>query len=161
MTDFHHKQIMVPLLACQTVLACSKVHKCTPYFVSMLQIHFRKCLSHMRFAFSNASRWAYCSRENNLPTSLLSCHSLTGMISVHKNLHCKQESRWIWNVGRNFLLQLYSWSWVDGLCPILFLERVHINLWNCWVGYKFQVHVIFQISKHMKDLFQISLAWQR
>ena len=83
------------------------------------------------------------------------------MISVHKNSHYKWESNWLWHVGRDFIFQIYSWSRLDGVSPILFLERVHINIWNPWVEYKFRVHVIFQIRKHMKDLLQISLVWQR
>ena len=100
-------------------------------------------------------------QENNVPTSWSSCHSLTSMSRVHKNSHYKWDSKWIWHVRWDFLLQIYSWIRVYGVRPILFLERVHINLWNCWLEYKFRAHVIFQIIKHMKDLLHMSLAWQR
>ena len=63
LNDCHHKQVMVQLLVCQKFLACSDVHTCTPYFASMLQIHFRRYLSHMRFAPLNVSRWAHFSRK--------------------------------------------------------------------------------------------------
>ena len=126
----------------------------------MLQIHFRRCLSHMRFASSNSSRWEHCSIKKYT-------HFLIILSKSHQHgqrpqtFALKWDSKWLWHVGRDFFFQLYSWSRLDGVRPILFLKIFHINIWNCWVKYKFRVHVLFQISKHMKDLLQISLAWQR
>ena len=124
LTYYHHKQMMVQLLVCQQLLACSGVHKCTPYFYLMLKFYFWRCFSHIRFASLNASIWKNCSRRqctHFLIVSWSSCHSLTRMIRVHQNSHCKRDSKWIWHVGQDFLLQIYSWSWVDGVRPILFL----------------------------------------
>ena len=75
-------------------------------------------------------------QEKNVPTSWSSCHTLTSMIRVHKNSHYKWESKWLWHVGRDLLLQLYSWSRLDKVCPIIFLEIFHINILNCWFEYK-------------------------
>ena len=55
--------MIVRLLVFQTFLTCCEFHECTLYFASILQIHFQRCLSHMRFASLNASRWTHCSRK--------------------------------------------------------------------------------------------------
>ena len=66
------------------------------------------------------------------------------MIIIHKNAYCKSDTKWCWHIRRDLLLQLYYWSILVGVRPILFLERVHINICNYWVEYKFGVHVILK-----------------
>ena len=160
LTDYHHKQIMVQLLVCQTLSSCSKVHKCTSYFDSMLKIHFQRCLSHMSFASSNASRWAHCSRKQYT-------HFLIGL-----SQSCQHDQRpktcalqmgvplalACWSVipPSNLLLEFSGQSTsntVFGKIPYQYLELLG--------KYKLRVHVIFQISKHMKYFLKMSLMWQR
>ena len=160
LTVYHHKQTMVQLLVCQTFLACIKVHECTSYFDSMLKIHFKRCLSHMSFASSNASRWAHCSRKQ-------CTHFLIGLSQSHQ--HDQRPKTFALQMGvqvalvcwsvlppSNLLLEFSEQSTsntVFGKSPYQYLKLLG--------KYKFRVHVLFKIIKHMKDFLKISLTWQR
>ena len=108
----------------------------------------------MRFASSNTSRWAYYSRKKCI-------HFLSILSQSHQHNQCPQK----FALQMGVQVALVCWA---GLSPSTLrlelsracLERVHTNLWNGWVKYKFRVHLIFKINKHMQDLLQISLAWQ-
>ena len=79
---------------------------------------------------------------------------ITSMIRVNKQTHVHLFSSRLWGIRRLWLL-----NFTIEVFPISLDKIRHINIRIRWIKYKTGIMLLLQISKDMKQCFQVPFSW--